>query len=148
MDPSTNSVNNPTRNLNRSLHKLPELPLPKFSGDVKDWHLFIECYNNMIHNNPDLTDIDRVHYLIGCLSGSVLSVCSGIAPTGINYRIILKALTDKYEDKRVIANTFLEQLLHFKQASTETTNSLNLFLDKFHPAVVALRQLGIPDLAD
>lgn len=102
----------------------------------------------MIHNNCELTDIDRVHYLIGCLTGSALSVCSGIAPTGDNYRIIFQALKDKFEDKRVIANTFLDQLFNFKQAQHENATTLNLFLEKFHPAVTALRQLDIPDLSD
>ncbi|XP_031331474.1 uncharacterized protein LOC116162080 [Photinus pyralis] len=132
----------------KSIRKLPEMPLPKFSGDSKEWPRFIECYNSMIHNNPDLSDVNRVHYLLGCLTDNALSVCSGIAPTGENYRIILNALIDKYEDKRSIANSLLDQLLTFKQSSTENVQSLDSFLEKFDPAVTALRKIDIPDLAD
>ncbi|XP_031337366.1 uncharacterized protein LOC116166529 [Photinus pyralis] len=132
----------------KTIRKLPELPLPKFNGNIKDWPLFIEIYNNMIHNNRDLNDVDRVNYLVGCLSGSALSVCSGIPPIGDNYRIILKALVDKFDDKRLIANSYIEQLLNFKQAQGETFASLNLFIETFHSAVTALRKLEIEDLAD
>ncbi|KAJ8942426.1 hypothetical protein NQ318_007100 [Aromia moschata] len=128
--------------------KLPKLPLPKFSGDIKEWPLFIECYNSMIHNNLELNDVDKVHYLIGCLSGSALNVCSGIPPTGDNYNIILKALIDKFEDKRILANSYIEQILHFKQASTESYSSLNIFLEKFDSTVTALLKLNIDNLAD
>ncbi|KAJ8937588.1 hypothetical protein NQ318_017657, partial [Aromia moschata] len=128
--------------------KLPKLPLPKFSGDIKEWPLFIECYNSMIHNNLELNDVDKVHYLIGCLSGSALNVCSGIPPTGDNYNIILKALIDKFEDKRILANSYIEQILHFKQASTESYSSLNIFLERFDSTVTALLKLNIDNLAD
>ncbi|KAJ8961373.1 hypothetical protein NQ318_014616 [Aromia moschata] len=128
--------------------KLPKLPLPKFSGDIKEWPLFIECYNSMIHNNLELNDVDKVHYLIGCLSGSALNVCSGIPPTGDNYNIILKALIDKFEDKRILANSYIEQILHFKQASIESYSSLNIFLERFDSTVTALLKLNIDNLAD
>ncbi|KAJ8940212.1 hypothetical protein NQ318_010712 [Aromia moschata] len=128
--------------------KLPKLPLPKFSGDIKEWPLFIECYNSMIHNNLELNDVDKVHYLIGCLSSSALNVCSGIPPTGDNYNIILKALIDKFEDKRILANSYIEQILHFKQASTESYSSLNIFLERFDSTVTALLKLNIDNLAD
>ncbi|XP_031336996.1 uncharacterized protein LOC116166263 [Photinus pyralis] len=141
--PSTRSEERTNR-----IRKLPDIPLPKFSGDLKEWPLFIECFNSLIHNNPELNDVNRAHYLLGCLSDTALSVCSGIAPTGDNYRIILAALVDKYEDKRAIANSLLEQLFMFKQSPTENVHTLNAFVDKFDPAVTALRKLDIPDLAD
>lgn len=143
MTPQINRISN-----RRSTPRMPELTLPKFSGDIKEWPLFIECFNSMIHNNLSLTDIDRVHYLIGCLSGSAISVCSGIPPTGDNYKIILKALTDKFEDQRILANSYIKELLKFKQSQVETYSSLNFFLEKFHPTVTALLQLNIADLAD
>ncbi|KAJ8977406.1 hypothetical protein NQ317_003187 [Molorchus minor] len=132
----------------RPTPKLPKLPLPKFSGDIKEWPLFIECYNSMIHNNLELSDVDKVHYLVGCLSGSALNICSGIPPTGDNYNIILKALIDKFEDKRILANSYLEQILNFKQASTESYSTLNVFLERFDSAVTALLKLKITNLAD
>ncbi|KAJ8939801.1 hypothetical protein NQ318_022732, partial [Aromia moschata] len=97
--------------------KLPKLPLPKFSGDIKEWPLFIECYNSMIHNNLELNDVD-------------------------------KALIDKFEDKRILANSYIEQILHFKQASTESYSSLNIFLERFDSTVTALLKLNIDNLAD
>lgn len=83
---------------------LPSLPLPSFSGQIQDWPLFIECFNNMIHNNKNLNNTDKVYYLIGCMSGTAVNVCAGIPPTGDNYSIIYQALVDKYDDKRSLAN--------------------------------------------
>lgn len=86
--------------------------------------------------------------LVRCLNGAALTVFSGIPPTGDNYYIILNALTDKYEDKRILANSYLEQLFRFKQSQAETYQSLNSFIEKFHTAVTALKKLNPPDLVD
>ncbi|KAJ8928009.1 hypothetical protein NQ314_019475 [Rhamnusium bicolor] len=61
---------------------------------------------NLIHENRDLNDVDRVHYLIEKLNGKALAVCSGISPGADNYRIIWQALVDKFQDTCLLANTY------------------------------------------
>ncbi|KAJ8961400.1 hypothetical protein NQ318_014645 [Aromia moschata] len=134
--------------VNRGIPKLPKLQIPNFSGNIKDWPTYIECFNSLIHHNGNLSDVDRVHYLIGSLSGAALSVCSGVPPTGENYRIIYQTLVDKYSDKRATANYYLDQIINFRQAQTETATSLNAFLEKFDVAVKSLQKLQISELDD
>ncbi|KAJ8958579.1 hypothetical protein NQ318_016300 [Aromia moschata] len=117
--------NSTNMSVNRGIPKLPKLQIPNFSGNIKDWPTYIECFNSLIHHNGNLSDVDRVHYLIGSLSGAALSVCSGVPPTGENYRIIYQT-----------------------QAQTETATSLNAFLEKFDVAVKSLQKLQISELDD
>lgn len=132
----------------KNIPRLPQIELPGFSGNPRDWPTFYECFRNLIHDNKDLNDIDRVHYLIGKLSGKALAVCSGVPPVADNYKIIWQALVDKYQDNRLLANTYLEQLFELKPAQTASANNLNNFLEKFDTATRALKQLKIEDLFD
>ena len=50
--------------------KLPKLSLKKFSGDVTKWTTFWECYESAIHNNANLTKIERFNYLKSLLEHS------------------------------------------------------------------------------
>ncbi|XP_026481973.1 uncharacterized protein LOC113389132 [Ctenocephalides felis] len=47
--------------------KLPDINLPKFSGNYSEWNSFIDIYNSLIHNNEQLSDVQRLHYLKGTL---------------------------------------------------------------------------------
>ncbi|XP_031337265.1 uncharacterized protein LOC116166454 [Photinus pyralis] len=128
--------------------KLPKIELPLFSGEIREWEIFYSIFESLIHGNKDLSDADKVHYLVGRLKGPALAVCSGLAPTGENYEIIWKALLDKYHNKRVLANSYLEQIIDFKQLLYEASKGLNIFLEKFDAAVKALKNFKLVDLTD
>ena len=133
---------------NRVLPSLPKIELPEFGGEIRQWEVFYGIFKSLIHDNKTLNNTDKVHYLVGRLRGSALSVCSGIAPTGDNYEIIWRTLLDKYQDKRFLANSYLEQIINFRPLQSESSKNLNLFLEKFDVSVSALKKLNLPDLAD
>lgn len=135
-------------NPGRGLPSLPQIELPEFSGDIREWDTFYSLFKSLIHENKNLNDADRVTFLVGRLRGSALSVCSGITPTGDNYNSIWSTLLDKYQDKRYLANSYLKQLLDFRPLQNESNRNLNLFLENFHAAVNALKTLKLPDLSD
>lgn len=128
--------------------RLPKIELPEFSGEIRQWETFHSLYKSMIHDNSALTDLDKIHFLVGHLRGSALAVCAGISLTADNYDIIYKALVDKYENKRYLANSYLQQILEFKPLQAESEKNLNIFLERFDVAVSALKKLNLPDLAD
>lgn len=131
----------------RSL-QTPDPNLPEFHGEIRQWETFHALYNSMVHSNPNLTNLDRIHLLVGSLKGPAQSVYSGIALVPGNYDIIYKALCDKYENKRLLAKTYLEQIMDFKSINFESEKNLNLFLERFDTSVAALKNLNIPDLTD
>ncbi|XP_060810506.1 uncharacterized protein LOC132904364 [Amyelois transitella] len=123
--------------------KLPPLNLISFDGTPTKWSLFYENFKSLIHENPRLTDAEKVQYLVGKLTGKALTVCSGIPPTSDNYLIIWNALLEKYQDIRVQASFYIDQMINFK-----TGQSLDTFLEQFCSAESALRRLKIDNLSD
>ena len=57
--------------------KLPKTEIKKFSGDPKNWMDFIESFDTVIHSNPDLSNIDKMNYLVNLLVGKAKSQLKG-----------------------------------------------------------------------
>lgn len=127
---------------------LPKISLPTFSGNIKEWPVFYECFKSLIGDNDKLTDVDKVNYLVGQLSGRAATVCAGLPPVGSNYKIIWDALIEKYQNVRVLANSYLEQILELKPATSPSANNLNNVLDKCNSSYKALEKLNISNLTD
>lgn len=128
--------------------KLPFLDLKVYSGDPTEWPLWYESFKTLIHENQDLSDTQKVQYLMSKLSSSALTVCSGILPTANNYNLILQSLVQRYDDKRTLAMSYVEKMFKFKPIKTESATQLNYFCEQFSASVSALKNLGIQDLGD
>ncbi|CAG5020887.1 unnamed protein product [Parnassius apollo] len=128
--------------------RLPPIDIPVFNGDIKTWPFFFSSFQNNIHNNPSLSDAEKLYYLISKLSGRAQSICSGFTPTANNYLLIFETLKTKYEDRRMLASQYLNQIFDLKPISSANINGLEQFLDKFVASVAALKNLKFNDLMD
>ncbi|XP_045453907.1 uncharacterized protein LOC123663262 [Melitaea cinxia] len=128
---------------------LPPIQLVSFDGcDLKAWSLFYTNFRTIIHENQTLTDAEKLYYLMGKLSGKAKLACAGITPSAENYQLIFKTLVDKFEDKRFLATSYLDQIYNIKAMSNATPTNLENFLDTFASSVAALKNLNLDNLAD
>lgn len=127
---------------------LPPIQLMDFSGDIRSWPLFYASFKSTVHDNPSLSDAEKLYYLLGKLSGKASNVCAGIAPCAENYNMLLQALIDKYEDKRMLASAYLNQMFEFKPMQAASVTNFDLFTDSFISAVRALKNLKLDNLTD
>lgn len=131
-----------------SLIKLPRLELCSFDGENESWPIFYETFKSAIHNNPSLTDGEKIQYLVGRLKGNALNICKGILPTAENYPVIWDALVNKYNDKRVLAAAYLDKLINLPSVNEKIPSQLEEFIDKFSSLHAALKQLDLESLED
>lgn len=52
--------------------KLPDIHLPNFSGNLREWVTFRDTFKSLIHRNSKLTSMDKFTYLQSSLSGPAL----------------------------------------------------------------------------
>ncbi|XP_049874497.1 uncharacterized protein LOC126372693 [Pectinophora gossypiella] len=129
--------------------KLPPIEIPDFNGNPAQWSLFYETFKSTVHSNMSLSKSEKLYYLLGRLKGPAQLVFSGISPTADNYECIWNALVTKYQDKRFLANVFLDNIFDSKALPNPATASqLETFIDKFAASVAALKQLNIVGLSD
>lgn len=125
--------------------KLPKIEIPKFTGDIKTFKPFIDMFENLIHNNTSLSNIEKFNYLISSLRGPPLTLVQTTPMSSANYAIAFKSLSERYNNKRLIA------FAHFQEIdnaiiikNSKNTQSLRILLDTYTENLAALENMGIP----
>ncbi|CAK1598343.1 unnamed protein product [Parnassius mnemosyne] len=93
--------------------RLPKLELPKFDGNIEHWQTFFDTFSTLVHENNNIRSIEKFHYLLTCLSGSALSIAKGVPVTSDNYKIVFDALIERFQNKRILAATYLDKICCF-----------------------------------
>ncbi|KOB51923.1 Uncharacterized protein OBRU01_26887, partial [Operophtera brumata] len=65
---SASHLQTTSRAENTSL-KLPKISIPTFSGLYSEWTTFRDLYVSLIHDNPSIDNVQKMHYLKGHLTG-------------------------------------------------------------------------------
>lgn len=127
--------------------QLPKIQLPTFDGDLLAWRSFRDVYVSLIHDNTDIGDVQRFHYLSSCLSGSALSIIKSIPLSAENYAIAWNALSERFDNKRLLASAHLDKLFAFTPIAHESLPALILFVNTFQKNVAIIKGLGVDDLS-
>ena len=76
--------------------RLPELKLLHFTGDMTKWIPFWDSYKAAIHEDPELSDIDKFTYLRSLLEHTASEAISGLALTTTNYAEAVDILRKRF----------------------------------------------------
>jgi len=68
----------PQQPMNQVKAKLPKLILPKFRGEVTTWTGFWESYKSAVHDNENISTIDKFNYLKSLLEGAASRAIQGL----------------------------------------------------------------------
>ena len=74
----------PIRKLNI---KLPDIKLETFNGAYDEWISFRDSFTSIIHDNPSLSNIQKLHYLRSLLVSEPVDVIADLKITAENYTI-------------------------------------------------------------
>lgn len=126
--------------------RLPEIPLPSFKGDFSYWPTFRDRFSALVHNRVDLSDIDKMYYLIGCLRGPAADSIRSIPVSAENYNLAWTTLAARFHRPRLVATSLIDKLLCAPMSTHETLSDLNTFIAMFEENIALLQALKIPDL--
>lgn len=124
--------------------KLPKINLPSFDGDVKFWSSYIDLYNSLIHNNSNLSQIEKFQYLITSLSKEPAALLKSIPVIGDNYLLAYSSLVGRYQNKRRLATNYWQAIVNLAQIKVVSAKGLRCLIDTFTENVAALQMLGFP----
>ena len=120
------------------------MSLKKFSGDVTKRTTFWECYESAIHNNANLTKIDKFNYLKSLLEHCAAETIEGLQLTNATYDEAIKILKDRFGNQQIIINRHMEALCNIPSVgSMENVNLLRQLYDKVESHVRSLKSLGV-----
>ena len=81
--------------------KLPRFEIKKFSGDQTGWKSFIESFDAAVHANPDLSDIEKMNFLVNHVQDEAENVIKGLLLSNDNYSVAKQMLQDRYGDPQM-----------------------------------------------
>ncbi|XP_055604125.1 uncharacterized protein LOC129752361 [Uranotaenia lowii] len=122
--------------------KLPEIQLPHFSGRIRDWVTFRDMFQSLIHNNDQLSPIDKFTYLRSSVTDEALQEISSIELTAANYQVAWNVLEKRYENKKLIVKAHLDALFAIEPIRREHSESLNRLISDFDKNLQMLDKIG------
>ncbi|XP_065079783.1 uncharacterized protein LOC135702685 [Ochlerotatus camptorhynchus] len=128
--------------LQTSRMKYPELKLPTFSGKLQEWINFRDNFKSLIHNNGDLSTMDKFNYLRASLRDNALLQINQVQVTAATYHIAWTILETKYENHKLIAQEHLKALFAVPAMRSESFETLNTILMTFKVNLQQLAKLG------
>lgn len=121
---------------------LPRLNLPRFSGQPDQWTAFHSLYENAIHKNESISNVEKFTYLLSCLSHEPLGLIKSLPVTHANYLIAWQTLTKRYHNSRLLITLHLNNLLDLNVSSNPSVKQLRHFISTFNENCQALLALG------
>jgi len=128
--------------------RLPEIPLPRFEGNLAGWPDFRDRFTALVHSRSTISNVEKFYYLLSCLGTDALEAVKGITVSNDTYTLAWMALVERYDKPRKLASTLLESMLTAPVIQNESVTSLNRFLSNFDENISILNSVGIPNLGD
>lgn len=137
--PATPSAGPPSHKV-----RLPKLTIKPFNGNVTAWTTFWDSYKSTIHENRDLSDIEKFTYLRSLLSHAAAEAIAGLSLTAANYNEAIQILSKRYGNKQQIVNKHMELLLRVDVvASQHDVKGLRRLYDTVESNVRNLKSVGV-----
>ncbi|XP_014214620.1 uncharacterized protein LOC106643850 [Copidosoma floridanum] len=121
--------------------RLPEIKIPTFDGNSKNWASFKHKFKSLIHNREDLSDAIKASQFFSCLSEKTLDKVNELNPSARDYKRAWQSLLGFYDQKRVIAVQRLNAILNLSKLTSATADGLSSLVGKACEHLHILNQL-------
>lgn len=125
-----------------SAARLPKIELPMFSGKHTEWYEFTQGFASLIHSNPNLSDVDKFLYLKSRVTGAAAQAIEAIDITANNYRIALSILKKRFDNKRLIFNSHVDELFRSPSVKKGDAVKFSQMINSFGAHYRAILSMG------
>ncbi|XP_062538907.1 uncharacterized protein LOC134207198 [Armigeres subalbatus] len=117
----------------------------EFNGDIDEWISFRDLFTSLIHRKIDLPEVEKFHYLKGCLQGEPKSLIDSLKITKANYQIAWDLLLKRYDNSKLLKKRQVQALFNLPTLSKESVADLHTLIDGFEKVVQNLDQVVQPE---
>ncbi|XP_076301767.1 uncharacterized protein LOC143219790 [Lasioglossum baleicum] len=123
---------------------IPRMPLPQFSGEYVDWPSFKDRFLSMIDQKKGLTEVDKLHYLKGCLQDQAVDLIKDLPTTNENYKKAWNILMEHFENKRILVRSCLDKLAALPKMRESSVREITQIQKGVSTVVNTMEGLGRP----
>ncbi|XP_058816400.1 uncharacterized protein LOC131679681 [Topomyia yanbarensis] len=124
--------------------RLPQIKLQTFNGDIDEWLGFRDLFTSLIHWKADLPEVEKFHYLKGCLQGEPKSLIEPLQITRANYQVAWEMLLKCYNNSKQLKKRQVQSLFKLPALTRESVADLHSLLEGFQRVVQTLDQIVQP----
>lgn len=121
--------------------KLKPLEIPIFNGAFEDWSAFKDIFKSLVHENEELTKVEKFHHLKMSLSDEALKIIKNLETSEINYTAAWKIITDRYDNKRLLIQSHTKSIYELPHIRDESAEKLRHFTNTLNQHRQALQAL-------
>ncbi|XP_034195041.2 uncharacterized protein LOC117611214 [Osmia lignaria lignaria] len=82
-----------------SKSKLPDIELPRFTGNYTEWSSFLELFNSVVCGKPELKQVEKFYCLKGCLRGEPAQIVSSLPLIGASLSAAIELLKQRCTER-------------------------------------------------
>ena len=140
---SPSAPNSTATDLTKRLN-LPKLTISTFDGNWKEWLSFKNEFETLIMKQPSdqMPDLLKVRYLKQYVTGDALRTIQSIQIAGENLDKAWKALCDKYDNPRKLAQDYILELNNLKPIPEASAYHLRKLFDQVNSIRDSLEYMG------
>ncbi|KAK3711736.1 hypothetical protein QZH41_006491 [Actinostola sp. cb2023] len=128
--------------------KLPEIKLPKFDGNPLKWTEFWDLYKSTVHENPRISNAQKLAYLRNQLEDRALETVEGYKQVEVNYPVIIETLIKRFGKPRLIAKEHVKTLLKTPRVMDSSDfSALRKQLDRWEAHVRSLKEMNLDPMS-
>ncbi|XP_062715823.1 uncharacterized protein LOC134291718 [Aedes albopictus] len=125
--------------------RLPQIKLQTFNGDIDDWLSFRDLFTSLIHWKVDLPEVEKFHYLKGCLQGEPKALIDPLPITKANYQVAWDSLLKRYNNSKQLRKRQVQGIFKLPTLSKESGAELHILVEGFERIVQTLDQVVQPN---
>jgi hypothetical protein len=117
--------------------------LPKFEGDTCGWLHYRDTFEALIVNNTTFSTVQKFHYLIASLKNEAKALISNLQITNENFLVAWRLVTQRYNNKRLIAMMHTKHLCQMPQVKRGDAASMRQLINNVCSHRNALQALSL-----
>ncbi|XP_014211633.1 uncharacterized protein LOC106641654 [Copidosoma floridanum] len=124
--------------------RLLRISIPNFSGRREDWKNFRDLFRSLIHEDSQVTNVERLFYLKSLAQGDANIALDTIQVAKANYSTAWALLEACYEHSHLLIHNHVTALRNIKPLRDKSAHGLQSLLDTLEKHRDQLRALGRP----
>ena len=125
--------------------RLPKLELKRLEGEMTTWTSFWDSFEAAIHNNEQLSSIDKFNYLRTLLEGPAAAAVAGLTLISSNYSEAVAVLKKRFGNKQLIISAHMDMLMNLEGVSSgHNLKDIWELHNHLESHLRSLQSLGVP----
>ena len=120
---------------------IPAIELPRFDGSIDKYEEFIDSFEAIIQNHPDIEDVERFIFLKRHLDPPASDLLEGFSTTNTDYRQALELFKETYGNKSLLRQIRISKLLNIEHHDGKS--SLRNIYNQIRTHIRSLESLGV-----